>query len=184
MTNLFFVRHAHSTFTSDELKRPLSEKGAVDATKVSQILRSQNIDVIISSPYLRAVQTVQGLAHQFGCSIELMEGFKERKLTDQPAENFELAITKVWEDETFSWKGGESNLVAQQRGVEATLQVIERYRGKNIVIGTHGNIMVLILNYFDSKYNFDYWKKLDMPDIYKLSFDKDVLMKVERLWEK
>lgn len=27
MTTLYFVRHAHSTYTPDEVERPLSEKG-------------------------------------------------------------------------------------------------------------------------------------------------------------
>ncbi|MDZ5471300.1 histidine phosphatase family protein [Bacillus sp. 31A1R] len=184
MTTVYFVRHAHSTYTPNEFKRPLSEKGEADAKKVTHVLRFENIDVVLSSPYLRAIQTVEGLAHLIGSKVEIEEGFKERKLTEKSAEDFNEAIMKVWEDETFFWEGGESNLVAQQRGVEATLQVLERYKGKNIVIGTHGNIMVLIMNYFDSKYHFDFWKKLDMPDIYKLSFEDDLLINVERLWGK
>ncbi|MCC2441947.1 histidine phosphatase family protein, partial [Bacillus paranthracis] len=34
LTNLYLVRHAHSTYTPEELKRPLSEKGLKDAYKV------------------------------------------------------------------------------------------------------------------------------------------------------
>lgn len=34
-TNLYFVRHAHSTYTPDELGRPLSEKGIQDARMVT-----------------------------------------------------------------------------------------------------------------------------------------------------
>jgi 2,3-bisphosphoglycerate-dependent phosphoglycerate mutase len=75
-------------------------------------------------------------------------------------------------------------MIAQKRGIKATLKVLETYEGKNIAIGTHGNIMVLIMNYFDRKYGFSFWKDLDMPDIYKLSFDNMDLKEVNRIWNR
>jgi 2,3-bisphosphoglycerate-dependent phosphoglycerate mutase len=83
-------------------------------------------------------------------------------------ENLETAIYKVWHDEHFSFDGGESNKKAQERGVRALKKVLTEYSGKNIVIGTHGNIMVLIMNYYDSIYDYEFWKQLSMPDIISL----------------
>lgn len=183
LTNLYLVRHAHSTYTPDELGRPLSERGFTDANTVTELLKGESINHVISSPYKRAVQTVEGIANYENKEIELVEDFKERKLAEKPVEDFLVAITKVWEDYDFSWKGGESNNIAQKRGVNATLQVLENYPGKNVVIGTHGNIMVLIMNHFDRKYGFEFWKELAMPDIYKLSFDEENLVQVKRIWE-
>ncbi|MEH7122422.1 histidine phosphatase family protein [Bacillus sp. JJ1773] len=183
MTHLYFVRHAHSTYTPDELGRPLSKKGVVDSHEITELLKEEQIDIVISSPYKRAIQTVEGIAHYFNKEIEMIEDFKERRLTAEPAEDFTFAITKVWEDDHFSWEGGESNAVAQKRGVDATIQILDKYEGKNIVIGTHGNIMVLIMNYFDNQYDFAFWKNLDMPDIYKLTFDGRELRDAKRLWE-
>ncbi|RIW37293.1 histidine phosphatase family protein [Bacillus salacetis] len=170
-TNVYLVRHSHSIYTSDELGRPLSEKGFSDSAKITEILSKEKIDVFLSSPYLRAVQTIQGAAGHFGKEVELMEGFKERHLTSEPAEDFSLAIRKVWEDWHFSWEGGESNLAAQERGVSELMKVLEKQGGKNIAIGTHGNIMVLIMNHFDGRYDFSFWEQLKMPDVYCLSFD-------------
>ncbi|WP_216830601.1 histidine phosphatase family protein [Alkalihalobacterium elongatum] len=184
MTKLYFVRHAHSTYTPDELNRPLSERGSTDATKVTKLLKTEEIDIVVSSPYKRAVQTVEGIAEYINRKVEIIDNFKERTLTTVPAEDFTLAITKVWEDYNFSWEGGESNIVAQKRGIDTTYDVIERYKDKNVVIGTHGNIMVLIMNFFDKQYDFTFWQNLDMPDIFKLTFDGKVLRNVERLWEK
>jgi 2,3-bisphosphoglycerate-dependent phosphoglycerate mutase len=184
LTNVYFVRHSHSTYTPDELNRPLSEKGKADADKITQILKKENIDYFISSPYKRAVQTVEGAAHLFSKEVIIENGFKERKLSEGPIENFDIAITKVWAEPTFSWEGGESNIIAQKRGVEATLKVLEKYEGNNIAIGTHGNLMVLIMNYFDGKYGFNFWRELDMPDIYKLTFDGTTLKEVNRIWKR
>ncbi|MCK0473179.1 histidine phosphatase family protein [Halalkalibacter sp. APA_J-10(15)] len=184
LTHLYFVRHAHSTYTPEELTRPLSSKGLADAKSISSILEKENIDIIMSSPYKRAVQTVEGIAQCIGKEIVIEDGFKERNLSAQPVEDFHVAITKVWEEPTFSWEGGESNIVAQKRGVKAMLKVLETYEGKNIVVGTHGNIMVLMMNYFDEQYGFHFWEGLDMPDIYKLTFDKKNLREVERIWHR
>ncbi|RFB14753.1 histidine phosphatase family protein [Bacillus sp. HNG] len=182
-TNLYFVRHAHSIYTPEELTRPLSEKGKADALRVTSILANEKIDVVISSPYKRAIQTVEGVADYIYQNVIIIDDFKERKLSEGPVADFESAIRKVWEDERFSWAGGESNLIAQKRGVEATHSVLETHEGKNIVIGTHGNLMVLIMNYFDKKYDFSFWSELDMPDIYKLTFENGILVEVNRIWQ-
>lgn len=182
MTTLYFVRHAHSTYTPDEVERPLSEKGYLDALRVTEVLKEENIDVVVSSPYKRAIQTVQGTADFFHKEIEIVEECKERLLTRTAVEDFSYAITKVWEDYNFSWEGGESNFVAQQRGMNAIHRILDKYNNKQIVIGTHGNIMTLIMNYYNQTYDFTFWKKLDMPDIYKLTFEGRELKAVKRIW--
>ena len=63
-------------------------------------------------------------------------------------------------------------------------KILDQYEGKNVVIGTHGNIMVLIMNYFDKKFDFHFWQELDMPDIYRLSFDNKKLIEVNRIWNR
>ena len=184
MTNLYFVRHAHSIYTPDELGRSLSKRGFEDAREVTALLETEKIDVVVSSPYKRAIQTVQGIAESRDKNIQIVDGFKERMLSTAPIEDFPLAIRKVWEDEQFAWEGGESNRVAQKRGIEALYQVIETYNNQNIVIGTHGNIMVLMMNYFYKQYDFSFWDSLDMPDIYCLTFDGTKLIAVKRLWKR
>ncbi|WP_246202485.1 histidine phosphatase family protein [Virgibacillus doumboii] len=181
MTNIYFVRHAHSTYTPDELGRPLSEKGLTDAKKVTKSLRNESIDLVMSSPYKRAMQTVEGIAEYINKKIIMEENFKERKLAGQPVDNFQEAIEKVWRDPAFAWTGGESNNVAQQRGVEAINRILKEYEGKNVAIGIHGNIMVLIMNYFDKRFNYNFWKELKMPDIYKLSFEGNDFVNVQRM---
>lgn len=181
-TNLYFVRHAHSVYTPDELNRPLSEKGFQDAKKVTDLLKEEKIDSVISSPYKRAIQTVEGVARYIGKEVIIKEDFRERKLAKVPVENFDEAIAKVWRDIDFAFDGGESNKVAQKRGYDITQKVLQTYKGKNVVIGTHGNIMVLIMNYFDQAYDFSFWKQLAMPDIYQLTFEEQTLKKVQRIW--
>lgn len=87
----------------------------------------------------------------------------------------------MWSDFDFSHPSGESSLNAQARGVRATKEILEKYVGQNVAIGTHGNLMVLIMNYFDPVYDFSFWKELEMPDLYQLSFYEQQLIEVRRL---
>ena len=174
-TNIYFIRHAHSIYTSDELNRPLSNKGHCDALQVTNALTKERIDYVLSSPFKRAVQTVEGIATFHNKKIIIDERFKERLLSNSPIDNFEEMVFKSWQNFNFSLIGGESNNNAQARGVQGIEDILSKYQSKNIVIGTHGNIMVLTMNYYDEKYDYLFWRNLDMPAIYKLSFDNKVL---------
>lgn len=94
MTNLYFVRHAHSIYTPGELNRPLSERDFSDAKVVTKLLETEGIDIVVSSPYKRAVQTVKGIAEYINTEVEIIDGFEERTLTPVPANDFTLAIPK------------------------------------------------------------------------------------------
>ncbi|PGO33719.1 histidine phosphatase family protein [Bacillus cereus] len=181
MTTVYFVRHAHSTYTKEERKRPLSEKGWLDAQNITSLLKDEKVDVVISSPYKRAIQTVQGIANIYNVSIQLEEDLRERLLSKEPVTDFNDAMEKVWGDWNYAYEGGESNDIAQRRAVICMQGILKKYKGKNIVIGTHGNIMVLLMNYFDSKYDFQFWKTLHMPDMYKLTFDNNRFISAERI---
>ncbi|RFA33528.1 histidine phosphatase family protein [Virgibacillus dokdonensis] len=184
LTNLYFVRHAHSVYTPGEMRRPLSERGFKDSKVVTDLLKKEKIDCVFASPYKRAIQTVEGIAAYIHQEIIIVDGFKERILAGEPVKDFTAAITKVWQEENFAWQGGESNKTAQKRAIDSLSRILGRNAGKNLVIGTHGNIMVLMMSYFDNRYGFDFWKCLEMPDIYKLSFEEKKLMEVEQIWER
>ncbi|WP_044337888.1 histidine phosphatase family protein [Rossellomorea aquimaris] len=179
-TFLYFIRHAHSVYTPDELNRPLSERGKRDAERITDKLKKEKIEVVCSSPYRRAIQTVEGLVVDKDKEIILLDGLKERLLSTKPVEDFDSAICKVWKCPSFAFQGGESNLLAQKRGVSATFSLLNTYRGKRVAVGTHGNLMVLVLNHFDKRFDYDFWKNLEMPDVYRLTFDHERLVDVEK----
>jgi 2,3-bisphosphoglycerate-dependent phosphoglycerate mutase len=181
-TNIYLVRHAHSTYTPDEINRPLSERGLKDAERITELLSYENITHVVSSPYKRAIQTVEGIAFLSKIEILIDEGFRERKLAGSSVDNFDEAILQVWKNLDFALPGGESGYYAQERGVQSLKKIINKCCGDNIVIGTHGNIMVLIMNYYDKKYNHAFWSNLNMPDIYKLSFENETLIDVNPIW--
>jgi len=40
------------------------------------------------------------------------------------------------------------------------------------VAGTHGNLLALVLNVFDARVGFDFWRSLEFPDVYRLDLDR------------
>jgi 2,3-bisphosphoglycerate-dependent phosphoglycerate mutase len=182
-TDIYLVRHAHSNYSRDELGRGVSEKGKSDLELVTELLFEENINVFFSSPYRRAIETIEGAAKALRLDINIEEKFKERILSQAYIDDFESAIKWLWDNPSFALEGGESNVEAAQRGVEGILNILDRHRGKRIAVGTHGNIMTIIMNSFDKRYDYSFWKVMSMPDIYRLSFENNELIGVKRIWK-
>ena len=187
-TVIYMVRHAKSPYKlGEERVRGLSEEGETDAKRVTELLSDKEISVIASSPYLRAIQTIEGLATQKCLQIIEFEELKERpimgleyKLTESEVQD---AIEQSFHDKEYCLKEGETTNQAQERAIPVIKQLLNDYKGKKTVIGIHGNIMTIIMNYFDEQYGFEFWKSTTKPDIYELTFDEEHCMKeVNRLW--
>ena len=73
--------------------------------------------------------------------------------------------------------------MAQTRGLAAVHQFITRHAGHHVVVATHGNLLALILNGFDSSFGYEFWRELSFPDVYELEFEATVLIRVRRIWE-
>ena len=59
-TTVFFVRHAEPNYKNhDDRSRELSEKGLKDRGLVTEFFADKQVDVVLSSPFKRAVDTVR-----------------------------------------------------------------------------------------------------------------------------
>ncbi|WP_199621373.1 histidine phosphatase family protein [Paenibacillus alkalitolerans] len=187
-TYLYFVRHAISPFVfGNERDRGLSDQGFSDSQRVKELLINEGIDAVISSPYARAIQTVNYLSEALGKEIIVYEELRERpiKSLDEKCTEEELlaAIEKSFSDKDYCLHGGESTGAAQQRAIPVINRILTEHQGKKVVIGTHGNIMTIILNYFNDGFGYEFWKSTSKPDIYKAEFEGNALINVVRLWE-
>ncbi len=184
-TEIYMVRHAHSVFNIEtEVTRPLSKQGFEDANQITEILKKEKINVVVSSSYVRAIQTVQGIADVLGTEVKLDARFRERDLAakDYKIEDTEKAMKMCFDTPDFAHPGGETNNEVQKRGVESLSEVMDTYEGKKIAIGIHGHIMTIIMNHYDEKFNYEFFEKTTKPDIYKMTFIDQKLVNVDRLW--
>lgn len=181
---IYFVRHAESPYTEGtERARGLSEAGKRDADRVRSVLEPEGIDVLISSPYARSVDTLRPLATLRKMEIRLEEDLRERTIGDFGSLTFKEAKRLALTDLSFSFPGGESGVSAQKRAVAVIRCITEIYRGQKVAIGTHGDIMTLMLQHFDPRYGFDFWVSTSMPDIYKAVIVEGKAVQIERMWE-
>lgn len=71
--SLYFVRHAKAgerrAWSGDDESRPLSTKGHKQARLVSERLAGHAPTVLVSSPFVRCVQTLEPLAEMLGTSV-------------------------------------------------------------------------------------------------------------------
>jgi 2,3-bisphosphoglycerate-dependent phosphoglycerate mutase len=178
----YLVRHAHAEWSPDE-DRPLSMRGSRDALIVADILDPYQIEGVISSPYARAVQTVEPLARRMNLRIDERVEFRERELGAWTAETFEQAVTRTWDNLDFAYPMGETNREAQKRGVQGIQELLDVGAESPIVIGTHGNLLALILNHFNRKMGYSFWSSLTMPDIYRLVVRDQGEVEIKRMWE-
>ena len=173
MSCIYFVRHCQSDHTksSDEQLRPLTEKGLEDSHAVLHYLKDKKIDVFISSPYKRSYDTIAKAAEYYHLQIKTDERLRERK-SGKNGNTFEL-FKKRWADKNYAEADGESLYSVQKRNIEALKEIIEIYRDKNIVIGTHGTALSTILNYYNPAFCCDSFMRIIdyMPYIVKLEFD-------------
>ena len=78
---IFLVRHAHagsrSRWTGDDALRPLSTRGHEQANGLVGVIGDAPIGHILSSPYVRCMETVVPLAAARGLAVEPVDALAE-----------------------------------------------------------------------------------------------------------
>ncbi|TKI78561.1 histidine phosphatase family protein [Bacillus mycoides] len=186
-TYIYMVRHGESPkLEGNERTRGLTEKGILDAQRITEILETEGIDTFISSPYKRAMLTIEESANYHEKEIVVYENLKECRFLSEDKiisdkEVYPL-VKKMFSNPDFTLTGGESYVDCQRRVVKILKEILMDFQGHKIVVGTHGLVMTLMMNYFDNQYGLEFLMNTSKPDVYKLEFKDEQLINVERLW--
>lgn len=161
MTTVYFARHCQSDHSvHDDRTRPLTPKGMEDSRLVTEFLTDKGIEAVLSSPYRRAMDTVRDFAGTHGFSIETVEDFRERKVGNRWVEDFMAFVKRHWEDVDYREPEGESLRQVQARNVAALREVLEKYEGKTIAVGTHGTALSSIINFYQPQFGFEQFAEI------------------------
>ena len=173
-TKIIFVRHAKAKYGDDDRIRPLTEAGLKSREVVVETLKNIHIDRFLSSPYKRSIDTIQTAADYFGMKIETDERFRERKAGTWDDD----WLAKRWADFSCAEEGGECLASVQARNIEALKEVLAKYAGETVVIGTHGTALSTILNYYDKSFGLSDFLRIVgwMPYVVELTFEGDKLV--------
>lgn len=174
MTIVYFVRHAEPDFSNhNDLSRALTDKGKRDTALVNTYLEDKHIELVLSSPFLRAIETVEGFANTQSMKVTIVEDFRERKVDSCWIEDFIGFTIKQWEDFDYKLSDGECLKEVQLRNIAALENVLKEHKNKNIVVGSHGTALSTILNYYDNSFGYNDFNNIKslMPWIVKFIFD-------------
>jgi 2,3-bisphosphoglycerate-dependent phosphoglycerate mutase len=186
MTTIYFVRHCESdTSIHDDRIRPLTTKGLADRELVTAYLQAKDIDIVLSSPYKRANDTISDYADKAGLGIHHVENFRERKIGNVwlPDDEFWQYIRQNWADFSYKLADGECLAEVQERNIAALNDVLARHKDKNVVIGTHGTALSTIINYYDKTYGFNDFMAMVkiMPWVVRMDFNDDGCVGMEKI---
>ncbi|EDP68809.1 hypothetical protein CAT7_10320 [Carnobacterium sp. AT7] len=183
MGAIYFVRHAESDFrVHDDFSRPLTEDGVKNSLLVTNYLKDKDINYIYSSPYIRAVDTIKSLADELNISIECIDSFKERRISNW-IDDFDTFSKRQWKDFDYKLADGESLKEVQFRNVTALMELVQLHPETNCVIGSHGTALSTIINYFNPYFGFEDFSKMRelMPWIVKFTFDHENFINMESI---
>ena len=203
MKTIYLVRHSEGLkkkrdiLNTDSLqlineKNPLSVVGEERARKLSEMEEFNNIDVVISSNYVRAIATAKYIASKNDVDINIVESFGERKFGinswDELPEGFEK---KQLGDENYKMPNGENRLEVASRMYDSLMKVIDNYYQDRIIILSHATAISFLLMklgevredglFFNNKLVMDKEFSWTAPDIFKLTFDNKMLIDIEHI---
>lgn len=182
MTQIYFVRHAEPNYRNhDEVTRELSERGLRDRALVTDFLMDKGIDAVLSSPYLRALDTVRHFADTMRMPITHVYDFRERRVSDSWIDDFDSFCKRQWADHSYRLPGGECLREVQLRNISALQRVLQEYEGQRVVIGGHGTSIATVLHWYQPDFGYHDFEGIRrlMPWIIRLDFESDELVGTE-----
>lgn len=176
ITTIYFVRHAEPNYQNKNTElRELTEKGKRDTVLVTDFFADKEIAAVLSSPYVRAMETVRPFAEKYGFDIRIDIDFREREMANTWVEipDYEAYFRRCWNDFDYKLPMGESLRDAQTRNLAALNRVLETYAGKNVIIGSHGTALGTIMHYFDPGFGYEGHVRLTplMPHVVEFQFE-------------
>lgn len=177
---IYLVRHCEAEGQSVEAK--LTELGSKQAIDLAEFFSAIDIGQIISSPFLRAVQSIEPMSQNKNLTITIDNRLSERKLSSTDLPNWPEKLKATYSDFVLKFDGGESSQEATNRAISVIEEIIKDDNHHITLLVTHGNLMSLLLHYYNDNFGFENWEKLSNPDVFHLQF-KNNEVSYKRLWQ-
>lgn len=176
MKYVYFVRHSIRDFTiKEDREAPLTEEGVKLANGLTLFFLNKNISNVYTSPYLRAVQTIEPTANLLKINMVLEDNLRERTVGNW-VDNFSDFALNQWNNFDFKLDNGESLNEVQQRMVTIYNKIFKKEKG-NIIISGHGTSLATLFNsILGDNFGFKEFTRMNMPDVYCAKYEDDVLI--------
>lgn len=203
MRVIYLIRHSEGLKNKNDIlntdslqlmneKNPLSVNGEERAKKMADIEELENIDVVISSNYVRAIATAKYIASKNNISLNIVESFGERKFGinswDELPDNFEKRQINEMDLKTGD---GESRREVAERMNYSLNKVLEECYQDRIAIVSHATAITFLLMklgeykdeglYFKNNLVISKDFSWGAPDIFKLTFNNKELIDITHI---
>jgi len=165
---LLLIRHAEATGQAPECD--LTDAGCAQADRLSKRLSDLGVDRLYSSPFRRAIKTLQPFAEHAELGIEIIDEWRERVLARKPLADWQDHIKRSFQDRDYAAPGGESHNHVSDRAI-ASLTSRDSWNDGIPAIASHGNLISSLLSLVDAKVGFEDWAGMRNPDLFWLEFD-------------
>ena len=205
MTTIYLIRHSkpvkYSNLDKDELQNQnekccLSLEGEQLAKEKLDIDELNNIDILYSSNYVRAIQTAKYIAEKNNIEINVVSDLGERKFGisswDELPEDFEK---RQFFDDNYKIGDGESQKEVRDRMFSVINDILNKNNNKRIAIVSHATAISYLLKRWcnidivQNKMRYTFEDKillegsLDYCEIFKLEFDNNNLVDIQNIRE-
>ncbi|TFE19359.1 histidine phosphatase family protein [Cohnella luojiensis] len=179
MKTIYLIRHCKAK--GQEPDAVLTLEGLAQSESLSDFLLDKQIDLVISSPFLRAIHSIKPFIDLTKVSMKIDSRLSERILCSVELTDWMDKLKVSFDDMDLKLPGGESSVEATNRGIEVINELMNE-SAYNIVIVTHGNLLSLIIRNFKKDFGFNEWKEMKNPDVFKLIIEQDKYS-LERIWK-
>ncbi len=151
----FLVRHGDVDNIKEQsigqVDVPLNELGRKQAETAATFLKTEKIDLIVSSDLSRARATAEAIAKTTGAKIIYEKDLRERHFGSGQGISKEER-DRLYGELVYSYDkkppGGESFAEVEERTIKAIKKYADEYKNKNIAFVFHGGPMRLALKHF------------------------------------
>ena len=160
---LYVARHGQTTWNEQNkvcgiTDVDLTDKGKEQAKTLASVVDSKKIDLVISSPLKRAIETSRIVSDMCNIPMEI-----DKRLIEQNYGIYE-GVDRNNEDflnnkRHFAYKypNGESMMQVAYRVYGLLDEIIDKHKGKNVLLICHGGVCRIINTYFRDMTNEEFF---------------------------
>lgn len=167
------VRHAQSVWPRlgepDDDQRPLNSDGLEAASSLVPRLVEFAPTVVLSSPQLRAVQTVAPAAEAMGLPVTTWPELREWESGLLPSADWEAPYAYSWANPGFAHGSGESLDELTVRAGRALARIAAEYPDTTVLVGSHGTFLARALIAAGHRADWEFCRAMPMPAIYEVT---------------
>lgn len=152
---LYVVRHGETDWNKQRLAMgrrdvQLNDKGIKQAIEIRENLYDVDIDLIITSPLMRAKGTAMIIKNNRSIEIKTDERLVERGLGELEKQPYTSDNDELWDvNLNTSRYQVEPMRELRDRVFDFIKDIEENYSDKNVLVVTHGGVSAMIKCYFD-----------------------------------